>query len=202
MQIMLASGLRGAYLMPSSATSRRPLVISSRPPARSWRAPDACGKALSRTMTTGPFGAGVLELGGSMHTPPAAHNASINFRLRRVLDSWAILIPRELLGEGARRSERQPSRCQRSDLMRWTTCSSSGALLTLALRKSLWFSNHRRFDSSSQRILCASNVDTPAASRRTMRPFCRCTMRRASATCTSTRERLSSKLMWPMVSVH
>ena len=55
--------------------------------------------------------------------------------------------------------------------------------------KSLWFSSRRRFDSSSQSILCASKVHTPASPRRTKRPFCRCTIRRASATCSSTAER-------------
>jgi hypothetical protein len=80
---------------------------------------------------------------------------------------------------------------------------SSDPLLTLALRKSLWFSSRRRFDSSSH---CVSNVDTPAAPRRTMRPFCRCTIRRASATCSSTAERSSSRLItarWkPRVRTH
>ena len=80
------------------------------------------------------------------------------------------------------------------EVARW----SSDALLKLALRKSLWFSSRRRFDSSSQSILCASNVDAPAAPRRTMRPFCRCTIRRASATCSSTAERSSSKLILPL----
>jgi hypothetical protein len=41
----------------------------------------------------------------------------------------------------------------------------------------------RRFASSSPRILCASHVLTPAALERIMRPFWRCTRRRASATC-------------------
>jgi hypothetical protein len=37
------------------------------------------------------------------------------------------------------------------------------------------FLKSRRFDSSSQSILCASNVLTPAALKRIMRPFYRCT---------------------------
>ena len=39
---------------------------------------------------------------------------------------------------------------------------------------------------------------SPAAPRRTMRPFCRCTKRRPSATCSSTAERSSSKLILPL----
>ena len=66
---------------------------------------------------------------------------------------------------------------------------------TFALRRSLCCSNRRRFDSSSQSILWASNVFSPAALNRTMRPFCRWTKRRASATCSSTRRRSSSKLI-------
>jgi hypothetical protein len=60
--------------------------------------------------------------------------------------------------------------------------------------RSLCCSNRRRFDSSSQSTLWASNVFAPAALNRTMRPFFLCTKRRASATCSSTRRRSSSKL--------
>jgi hypothetical protein len=69
------------------------------------------------------------------------------------------------------------------------------ALLTVTLRRSLCCSSRRRFDSSSQSILWASHVLTPAARNRIISPFCRCTMRRASATCSSTRRRSSSKLI-------
>src|SRR5262249_52795840 len=57
--------------------------------------------------------------------------------------------------------------------------------LGVSLRRSICSSNRRRLDSSNQSTLWASNVDTPSARRRTIRPFCRCTMRRASATCSS-----------------
>jgi hypothetical protein len=60
--------------------------------------------------------------------------------------------------------------------------------------RSLCCSNRRRFDSSSQSTLWASNVFASAALNRTMRPFFLCTKRRASATCSSTRRRSSSKL--------
>jgi hypothetical protein len=63
-----------------------------------------------------------------------------------------------------------------------------------ASSRSLCCSNRRRFDSSGQSTLSASNVFAPAALNRTMRPFCLCTKRRASATCSSTRRRSSSKL--------
>ena len=66
----------------------------------------------------------------------------------------------------------------------------------LSLRRSRCSSNRRRFASSSQRILCASHVLTPAALERIMRPFCRCTRWRASATCPSARRRSSSKPIW------
>ena len=66
---------------------------------------------------------------------------------------------------------------------------------TFSLKRSLCCSNRRRFDSSSQSILWASNVFTPASLKRTIRPLCRCTIRRASATCSSTRRRSSSTLI-------
>jgi len=60
------------------------------------------------------------------------------------------------------------------------------------VRRSLCSSRRRRLDSSSQSILWASHVFTLAALKRIMRPFCRCTRRRASATCSSARRRSSS----------
>ena len=65
--------------------------------------------------------------------------------------------------------------------------------LAFALRRSLCSSKRRRLDSSSQSILWASHVSTPAALKRIMRPFCRCKRRRASAMYSSIRRRSSSK---------
>ena len=64
--------------------------------------------------------------------------------------------------------------------------------LTFVLRRSLCSSRRIRLDSSSQSILRFSHASTPAAHKRIMRPFCRCTMRRASATSSSAWRRSSS----------
>lgn len=68
-------------------------------------------------------------------------------------------------------------------------------LCWLALRWSVCSSNRRRLASSNQSILCASSVPTPAALKRTTRPFWRCTNRRASATYSSAWRMSSSKLI-------
>ena len=52
------------------------------------------------------------------------------------------------------------------------------------------------FHFSSQSILCAPHALEPAALKRIMRPFCRYTRRRASATCSLARRKSSSKPIW------
>ena len=53
--------------------------------------------------------------------------------------------------------------------------------------------------SSDRRVQAksASHVSTPATLKRTMRPFCRCTMRRPSATSSSARRRSFAEPIYP-----
>jgi hypothetical protein len=59
-------------------------------------------------------------------------------------------------------------------------------------RMSRCSSKRRRFASNIRSVRSALDASTPAAFRRTIRPFCSCTMRRASATSSSARRRSSS----------
>ena len=65
------------------------------------------------------------------------------------------------------------------------------------MRKSRCSSKRRRFDSNKRSALSASHVSTPAALKRTTRPFCCRTMRRPSATSSSARRRSFLESIFP-----
>ena len=75
-------------------------------------------------------------------------------------------------------------------------CVAGGNGYFLLLRKSRCSSKHRRFASNRRNVLSASNVSTPAALKRTMRPFCCCMMRCPSATSSSARRRSFSESIY------
>ena len=66
----------------------------------------------------------------------------------------------------------------------------------LPLRTSRCSSKRRRLASNRRSVLSASHVSTPAALKRIMRPFCCCTMSRASATSSPARRRSFSESIY------